>query len=947
MRCASTCACSTSATGRRGRRRRPDDPETALAHADAALAAYRGDLLPGAYDDWVLEARAECQERAVELCALVCATRTRLGTPAAALDAARLRIRLRPLEEAGYRELMRLQAALGDRAAALGTYHRCASVLERELGVEPDEATRVVAAAAARRSRDADPHRGPSSRSARALPRSSAGSVSSSVLRAAWQRAAAGRPGVVARPGRRRGREEPARHRAHRGRAPGGRRDGHRAVLRHLGRARPGACRRVAPQPRGAGRPWPGWTRCGAPRCTGWCRPRPTAAGPPSGSRALVDAWQRHRFYEGLARALLGVGRPTLLVLDDVQWCDPETLTFLGFCLGLVPDAPLLLAATLRSDGAADEPEPAGWIARMRAAGLLTDLPLGPLDGAETARLAEAVRGAPLPAAERALLVGVTGGFPLHVVEAMRAVGPGSLPAGDLDAVLRSRLGQASPAAQGVAALAAAVGRDVTLDLLVAAGELDADGVVAAVDELWRLRILREQGPGYDFSHDLLRDAAYAGISPARRWLLHRRVAQGLEELHADDTGPVAAQLAEQYARGGRPERPSPITAGPPRSPRACSRTPRRCALYDAALEIVRARPPGRDRDADELAILEAMAAPLNARRGYADVELQAVLERSVALAEALGRRESLVDALVGLWTSLFVQGRIAACDEVARRALALADGAPRWPGPRTSPAPGRQRSSAGPAEAVDQFATAAALAPGMLVSVGTRTDVHGQAWAAHAHWLRGDDAAAAGRRAGGHRARPVAGPPLQPRRGAELRRYHLAAVRRPGRAAPHGRRAARAVRALRLRLLPRVGAGARRLVPRRRRRRRAGRQGVGNLAADGAFARQPYWLALLADLLDGAGARDEARSTLDAAAADARARDDVWWLPEVLRMRAAYDGRDAAVSRLREAADAGRGPRQRRPAAPLRARPGGVGVAVRRSPEPGERANAARTPPA
>lgn len=120
------------------------DPEAAVAHATDALTAYRGELMPGVYDDWVLEARTQCQDRAVELCALLSATCIRLGTPAAALDAARLRIRLRPLEESGYRELMRLQAALGDRAAALGTYHRCASVLERELGVEPDGATRAV-----------------------------------------------------------------------------------------------------------------------------------------------------------------------------------------------------------------------------------------------------------------------------------------------------------------------------------------------------------------------------------------------------------------------------------------------------------------------------------------------------------------------------------------------------------------------------------------------------------------------------------------------------------------------------------------------------------------------------------------------------------------------------------------------------------------------------------
>ena len=65
-----------------------------------------------------------------------------------------------------------------------------------------------------------------------------------------------------------------------------------------------------------------------------------------------------------------------------------------------------------------------------------------------------------------------------------------------------------------------------------------------------------------------------------------------------------------------------------------------------------------------------------------------------------------------------------------------------------------------------------------------------------------------------------------------------------------------------------------------------------------------PYWLSLLADLLDRTGQRDAARSTLDAATASAQARSDVWWLPEVLRMRAAHDEhRPAAVSRLRTAA--------------------------------------------
>ena len=64
-----------------------------------------------------------------------------------------------------------------------------------------------------------------------------------------------------------------------------------------------------------------------------------------------------------------------------------------------------------------------------------------------------------------------------------------------------------------------------------------------------------------------------------------------------------------------------------------------------------------------------------------------------------------------------------------------------------------------------------------------------------------------------------------------------------------------------------------------------------------------PYWLALLADPLAGSSQPDAARGTLDAALAEATARDDLWWLPEVMRMRAGYDDEQAAIERLRSAA--------------------------------------------
>lgn len=64
-------------------------------------------------------------------------------------------------------------------------------------------------------------------------------------------------------------------------------------------------------------------------------------------------------------------------------------------------------------------------------------------------------------------------------------------------------------------------------------------------------------------------------------------------------------------------------------------------------------------------------------------------------------------------------------------------------------------------------------------------------------------------------------------------------------------------------------------------------RAGIRTLQNQDAFARMPYWLSLLAGTLTEAGDGQTALSVLDAALAAGRQRDDVWWLPEVLRQRA------------------------------------------------------------
>lgn len=883
------------------------DRQGIVEHATRAVDQYQGDFLPGAYEDWVLEIRSELESQCVDLCQLVGQTRARMGDLSGAADAARRWIRLRPLEENGYRTLMQLQADLGDRAGAISTYHHCASILERELGILPDPATRRAfeRLMAYDRAHTRPPASGPAAgRSGFAMAPLVGRSGELDLLHELWRAAIAGRAGLaLVRGGAGVGKTRLVTEVAEQVRMQGGVVAGSRCF---------GAAGRLALAPVAD------WLRNPAVQSAAstlddiWRSeverlvPSGGRAERGTSSRAMADAWQRHRFFEGLVRALLAVGRPLMLVLDNVQWCDQETLAFLTFCLGLAPEAQILVAGTLRDDDPDEDRVLADWSDRMRAAGLLTEISLSPFEAADTVRLAEAISGGSLPAAHADLLQATTGGFPLYVIEAVRGTadtGGTPRPAEDLTAVLHNRLTQASAAAREVAGLAAAVGTDFTLDLLTEASDLGADVVAEAVDELWRRRIVRELGNGYDFSHDLLRETAYAQVSPPKRWLLHRRIAQGLELLHAEDPDLVAAQLAGQYARGGRPERAGSYYR------RAADVAAGRFAhaeairLQSEALSIVRALPAGTSRDSQELAILEAVAAPLMARHGWASADLQQTLERTIALAESLGRKDSTILGLVSLMGSRFVQGRTADGYQVAARALSLAEDS-GLSGQAHFAVGGSAVSLGRPAEGLRHLELAANVAgPAVWLSTGIRADVHSTAWSAHAHWLLGHDAEAAAACQGAiNLARSIDHP------------FCLAVALAYGCITHQMRDDMSALRddvGELHELCNRYGFAYYRewglILDGWSRRGELGiglaQQGISHLRAQGSFARMPYWLTLLADLQARSNRLDAARATLDAALIAAQAHDDVWWLPEAMRLRAADDEEQAAISRLRSAA--------------------------------------------
>jgi serine/threonine protein kinase/tetratricopeptide (TPR) repeat protein len=534
---------------------------------EQAVEFYRGDLLPGCYDEWILSERERLRHLflgALERLTLL--LEQERDYPAAISTALRL-LRHDPLHEATYRHLMRLYAGSGDRAAALRTYHTCTTVLERELATEPGPATREAYERLLRKDT-------PSVRqSARAPMLVAAARLVGrqqewTQLQELWHATVAGRSHLAvllgeAGIGKTRLAEE---------------------LLVWVNRQgmTTAAARCYAPEGELAYAPVAAWLRTDPLRTalpgladvwlTEVARFLPELLAekpdlPPPGP--LMERWQRQRLFEALAQAVLAARQPLLLLLDDLQWCDRETLEWLHFLLRFDPQAQLLLVATVRLEELEANQPLESLLVTLRRGGHVTELLLDALNAADTASLAAHVAGRDLEQDAVTDLYQETEGNPLFVVETMRMStagtggkerrargalisGPGSQLPPTIQAVIAARLEQLSPLAREVASLAATIGRAFSFEVLAQASRGDEDALVRGLDELWQRRIVREQGgDAYDFSHDKLREVAYTALSPVRRRLLHRRVAEALEAVYADSLERISGQIAAHYEQAG------------------------------------------------------------------------------------------------------------------------------------------------------------------------------------------------------------------------------------------------------------------------------------------------------------------------------------------------------------------------------------------------------------
>lgn len=233
----------------------------------------------------------------------------------------------------------------------------------------------------------------------------------------------------------------------------------------------------------------------------------------------------------------LAASGPVALALEDLHWADDLTLEVVARLARRLPDVPILVVGSYRSDELYPRVPMRQWRSRLLGQRLAEEAVVPRLGLDETRDLARFLVGGPLPPSGDlvALLHQRSDGIPLHIEELLAAVARGSeaptetlLLPGTLAEAVAARAGALSPLARRVAEAAAVIGRSFDLDLLAAVHlEASASSVSRAVAELQgRFFVVELRRDWFDVRHALIRDALEAAIDPARRRLLHARVAE-------------------------------------------------------------------------------------------------------------------------------------------------------------------------------------------------------------------------------------------------------------------------------------------------------------------------------------------------------------------------------------------------------------------------------------
>ena len=274
---------------------------------------------------------------------------------------------------------------------------------------------------------------------------------------------------------------------------------------------------------------------------------------------------RKARIFEALRAVLLAAAadRPLVIVVEDLHWMDRLSMEVISFIVDVVPEHPVLLLMTHRSD----------WDAPLGERPYFSTIDLRSLSEPESARVAGATLGVEgLPQELADLIFRKAEGNPffveevaksLHEAGAIRRSNSHLVLAAPLEEifvpdtvqdVIMARLDRLPEEPRRALQTASVIGREFTARLIDRTAALG--GRNESLLELKSVELIFERSLypelAYMFKHALTHDVAYTSLLLERRRVLHGIVGDAIEDLYADRLVEHYESLAHHFEHAER-----------------------------------------------------------------------------------------------------------------------------------------------------------------------------------------------------------------------------------------------------------------------------------------------------------------------------------------------------------------------------------------------------------
>lgn len=394
----------------------------------------------------------------------------------------------------------------------------------------------------------------------------------------------------------------------------------------------------------------------------------------------------RERIFEEIGDLLQALARqqPLLMILDDLHWADPSSVSLLFHLARRLQHCPLLILGAYRPEELAlpragrEHPLVAPLAEFRRMFGdvwLELDRGNPEQDQAFVAALLDLEPNL-LGRAFRAALFRHTGGHPLFTVETLRdmkergdlardAAGrwvaqPGLdwhvLPA-RIEGVIETRISRLDAELRDFLDAASVEGETFTAQVVARALGVDARRVVTMLDRegSGRYRLVQEQGIKqaggqrlsiYRFRHNLFQRYLYSVLSQSRRAFLHEDVAAALEALYGEQAAEIAVDLAAHFQAAGDAARAIPHLCQAGLRASHLAADAEAIELLSRGLDLLHRLPAGQEHSRQELDLRIALGAA-QGNSGYIAAAL-ATFQQAADLARTLDAWHDLARAALG-----------------------------------------------------------------------------------------------------------------------------------------------------------------------------------------------------------------------------------------------------------------------------------------------------------